>query len=208
MTADFPASLLDGYRARRDTLSPGDRERAHTLARDGQRPGTMVIACCDSRVAPETVFNCAPGEIFVLRTVANLVAPYRHDAGSCATSSALEFGVEALRVRHIVVMGHALCGGIRAHADRSRTPLSPDDFIGSWTASLADLADTGAAADGDLTALEQAAVRRSVDNLATFPFVARRLEDATLALHGTWFDVATGTVWTMDPGSGRFSPFR
>ena len=208
MAADFPASLLAGYRAWRDTLSSGDRERSRTLARDGQHPETMVIACCDSRVAPETVFNCAPGEIFVLRTVANLVAPYRHDAGPCATSSALEFAVEALRIRHIVVMGHALCGGIKAHADRARVPLSPDDFIGDWIASLAPLADTGAAADGDLAALEQAAVRQSVDNLATFPFVARRLGDATLALHGAWFDIATGTVWTMDPESGRFSPSR
>ncbi len=208
MAADFPASLLDGYRTRRDTLSSGDRERARTLARDGQHPGTMVIACSDSRVAPETVFDCAPGEIFVLRTVANLVAPYRHDAGPCATSSALEFAVEALRVRHIVVMGHALCGGIKALADRARTPLSPDDFIGGWIGSLAPVADTGAAADGDLSTLEQAAVRRSVENLATFPFVARRLGDATLSLHGAWFDIATGTVWTMDPGSGRFSPSR
>ncbi len=168
----------------------------------------MVIACCDSRVAPETVLNCAPGEIFVLRTVANLVAPYRHDAGSCATSAALEFAVEALRVRHIVVMGHALCGGIRACADRARAPLSHDDFIGSWLASFAQLADTGAVTDGDLSALEQAAVRQSVDNLATFPFVARHLEDGGLALHGAWFDIASGTVWTMDPGSGRFSPSR
>ena len=208
MSADFPPSLLDGYRAWRNALSPGDRERAQTLARDGQHPGTMVIACSDSRVAPETVFDCAPGEIFVLRTVANLVAPYRHDAGPCATSSALEFAVEALRVRHIVVMGHALCGGIKALADSARTPLSPDDFIGGWIASLAPVADAGAAADGDLSTLEQAAVRRSVENLATFPFVARRLGDATLSLHGAWFDIATGTVWTMDPGSGRFSPSR
>lgn len=208
MAAVFPPSLLDGYRAWQDTLSSGDRERALTLARDGQHPGTMVIACCDSRVAPETVFNCAPGEIFVLRTVANLVAPYRHDAGPCATSSALEFAVEALRVRHIVVMGHALCGGIKALAESARTPLSPDDFIGGWIASHAPVAGTGTAADGDLAALEQAAVRRSVENLATFPFVARRLGDGTLALHGAWFDIATGTVWTMDPGSGRFSPSR
>ncbi len=208
MAANFPASLLDGYRARRDTLSSADHERALALARDGQRPGTMVIACCDSRVAPETVFDCAPGEIFVLRTVANLVAPYRHDAGSCATSSALEFALEALRVRHIVVMGHALCGGIKALAERARAPLSPDDFIGGWIASLAPLAGTGAAADGDLAALEQAAVRQSVENLATFPFVARRLGDATLSLHGAWFDIATGTMWTMDPGSGRFTPSR
>ena len=205
MTAGLPPSLLDGYRAWRERRSSADRDRARVLARDGQRPEAMVIACCDSRVAPETVFDCAPGEIFVLRTVANLVAPYRQDAGACATSAALEFAVQALGVSHIVVMGHTHCGGIRALADPERAAISDDDFIGGWIAPFASVADTDAAPGERQAVLEQAAVRQSVRNLATFPFVARRIRDRTLELHGAWFDIADGALWAMDPESGRFS---
>src|SRR5215210_7493367 len=126
----LPERLQTGYRAFLDERFPRERSRYEALA-DRQRPEIMVIGCCDSRVSPEVIFDAAPGELFVVRNVANLVPPYTPDGAQRAVSAALEFAVQALRVKHIVVLGHARCGGIRAYAEPSG-PLSPGDFIGRW----------------------------------------------------------------------------
>ena len=207
---DFPESLLDGYRAFRRCRYGRERDRYRSLAEHGQTPEVMVIACCDSRSAPETVFDAAPGEIFVVRNVANLVPPCEPDIGCHGTSAALEFAVQSLKVRHIVVLGHGRCGGIRAALHPPARPLSPDDFIGKWMKLIGRTADA-IAAGGPLTdaerqtALEHASIRRSIANLRTFPCVSILESRNRLGLHGAWFDIAGGDLWTMDPATGEFS---
>ena len=136
VSPEFPARLIAGYRAFLDDRFPREQDRFETLAAEGQRPRIMVIGCCDSRVAPEAIFDAAPGELFVVRNVANLVPPYSPDEGLHGVSAALEFAVQALKVKHIVVMGHGRCGGVHAFVRRQRFPdddaLSPGDFIGKW----------------------------------------------------------------------------
>ena len=209
MTA-FPDSLLTGYRSFRDDRYARERDRYRALAEHGQRPEVMVIACCDSRSAPETIFNAAPGEIFVVRNVANLVPPYGPDGSLHGTSAALEFAVQSLGVRHIVVLGHARCGGIHAALHPEAEPLSPDDFIGKWMTLLGPAAAEVAARTGltdeeRQTALERASIRHSVANLRTLPFVSILEDRDRLGLHGAWFDIAHGALWTMNPATGAFA---
>ena len=208
---DFPGSLLDGYRSFRDGRFESECGRYRSLAEHGQKPEVMVVACCDSRSAPETVFDTAPGEIFVVRNVANLVPPYDPVCACRSTSAALEFAVQSLEVRHIVVLGHSRCGGIRAALHSETGPLSPDDFIGKWMDLLRLAASEPAAGDRPTeaerqTALERFSIRRSIANLRTFPCVSNLENRGRLHLHGAWFDIADGRLWTMDPAAGDFSP--
>ena len=135
----FPKRLLEGYSAFLSGRLPEEQNRFRELSQGGQSPEIMVIGCCDSRVSPEVIFDARPGELFVVRNVANLVPPYTPDGAQRAVSAALEFAVQALRVKHIVVLGHAQCGGIRAFAEEGE-PLSPGDFIGRWMALIAPAA--------------------------------------------------------------------
>ena len=206
---EFPKSLLAGYRSFKGSRYRRERDRYRSLAEHGQTPETMVIACSDSRSAPDTIFDAGPGEIFVVRNVANLVPPYQPDSGCHGTSAALEFAVQSLKVRHIVVLGHGGCGGIRAALYPSAPPLSPDDFIGRWVKLLAPATEE-VAAGGPLTdaerqtALERASIRSSIANLRTFPYVSVLESRGQLGLHGAWFYIAEGELWTMDPTSGEF----
>ena len=129
---DFPTQLLAGYKAFMDGRYASESKRYKALADAGQRPQVMVISCCDSRSAPETIFDAGPGEMFVVRNVANMVPPYGPDGQYHGTSAALEFAVQSLRVRDILVLGHGRCGGIQAALDSNFEPLSPGDFIGKW----------------------------------------------------------------------------
>lgn len=183
--------------------------RYRSLAREGQSPEIMVIACCDSRAAPETIFDSGPGELFVVRNVANLVPPYEPDGEFHSTSAALEFAVQGLKVKDIVVMGHGRCGGIRAALDPGHQPLSPGDFIGKWMSLVEPAAQTVAGnsmmtASERQTALERISIRFSIANLRTFPCVKILEGKGRLSLHGAWFDISTGELWVMDPDSGDF----
>jgi carbonic anhydrase len=206
----FPERLTEGYRAFLDGRFTGERSRYEMLAEKGQRPEIMVIGCVDSRVSPDVIFDAAPGELLVVRNVANLVPPHEPDRGSQhGTSAALEFGVQALRVKHIVVLGHAFCGGIRAFADEQE-PLSPGDFIGRWMAQIAPAAEAlgprGKDDDAYLRRLEFASVELSLRNLMTFPCVRTLVERGKLTLHGAYFGVATGRLLVRHPDPGRFAP--
>jgi len=206
----FPERLLQGHRAFLSGRFAGEHTRYETLARTGQRPEIMVVGCIDSRVSPEVIFDAAPGEMLVVRNVANLVPRFEpHRETQHGTSAAIEFGVEALRVKHIVVLGHALCGGIRAFADEQQ-PLSAGDFIGRWMAQIAPAAEAlgarGPDHDDYLRRLERASVELSLTNLMTFPFVRQRVDAGVLALHGAYFGVATGRLLVRDSVSGAFEP--
>jgi carbonic anhydrase len=206
----FPERLTAGYRAFLGGRFADEQSRYASLASTGQRPETMVIGCVDSRVSPEVIFNAAPGELLVVRNVAALVPSYDPDSSGSqhGTSAALEFGVQALRVKHIVVLGHALCGGIRAFADKQE-PLSPGDFIGRWMSQIAPAAEKlgPSSTGGDyLRRLEFASIELSLKNLMTFPCVHILAGQGKLSLHGAYFGIATGRLLVRDPASGRFEP--
>jgi carbonic anhydrase len=206
----FPSRLVEGYRAFLDDRLPVELDRFHRLAASGQRPETMVIGCVDSRVSPEVIFDAHPGELLVVRNVANLVPPYAPSGFTHGVSAALEFAVEILEVKRIVVMGHSHCGGIRAFVAHRDRP-DPGDFIDNWMQLIAPAARAleacGHAADGeDLTRLEQASIVMTLENLKTFPWIRRRVEAGELALLGAYFDVATGRLSAHDPAGGGFAP--
>jgi carbonic anhydrase len=207
--AHFPERLLDGYHAFLEGRYAHEARRYRDLADEGQKPRTMVIACCDSRAAPETIFDCGPGELFVVRNVANLVPPYKPDGEYHGTSAALEFAVQSLKVENIVVLGHGRCGGIAASLDQNAIPLSPGDFIGSWMnlvkpAAEVISANTLLTASERQRAMERVSIRFSLQNLRTFPCVSILEGKGRLTLHGAWFDISTGELSIMDPESGDF----
>lgn len=212
VSPDFPPRLSDGYRAFLGERFEREKTRYETMAAEGQKPRIMVIGCCDSRVSPEVIFDAAPGEMFVVRNVANLVPPYSPDEGFHGVSAALEFAVQSLKVEHVVVLGHGRCGGIRAFADDSAEPLSPGDFIGKWVSLLGEAATrTGGRWQGEglpvfVERLALASVEQSLINLRGFPCVNILEEKGKLGLHGAYFDVSTGVLMRLDPGTGRFVP--
>jgi len=202
----FPKRLSDGYAAFRDTRLADDRGRYRQLAERGQRPETMIIACCDSRSAPETIFDASPGELFVHRNVANLIPRFNADGSHHGTSAAVEFGVTSLRVRNLVVLGHGRCGGV--HAYLSGDPLQNTDFIGPWIGLLkpaaALVADDPNSTDDAQQALEFASIRQSIANLRTFPWISSAEENGTIEVHGAWFDISTGELLVLNEASSSF----
>ena len=205
----FPDRLLTGYRNFMSGRFTEQQKRYRALAETGQKPQTLVIACCDSRAAPETIFDSGPGELFVVRNVANLVPPYEPDGQFHATSAALEFAVQSLKVSDVVVMGHGRCGGIKAALDPDSEPLSPGDFIGKWMGMLKPVAEqiqnTALLTTAERQrALERVSIRNSIANLRTFPCVRILEEKGRLKLHGAWFDISTGELWVMDGKTGDF----
>ena len=205
----FPDRLLTGYRNFMSGRFTEQQKRYRALAETGQKPQTLVIACCDSRAAPETIFDSGPGELFVVRNVANLGPPYEPDGQFHATSAALEFAVQSLKVSDIVVMGHGRCGGIKAALDPDSEPLSPGDFIGKWMGMLKPVAEqiqnTALLTTAERQrALERVSIRNSIANLRTFPCVRILEEKGRLKLHGSWFDISTGELWVMDGKTGDF----
>lgn len=206
----LPRYLEAGYRRFRATRYAVEWQRYRDLGELGQTPPAMVIACSDSRAAPEAVFDAAPGELFVLRNVAALVPVYAPDERAHAASAALEFAVLALRVRSILVMGHGGCGGIRAALDEA-TPLSLHDFVGAWMSGVADLGrDLDIDPEGDpearFRALELRSVEGSIANLRTFPWIAYREAADGLQLHGAWFDIAEGMLHVLTPAGWSVIP--
>jgi len=211
------AELVEGYHRFLDTRYAEQSDLYRTLAEDGQAPKTAIIACCDSRVDPATIFAAGPGQLFIVRNVANLVPPFEPLGNHHGTSAALEFAVEGLEVENIVVMGHARCGGVRAFLDDLYVEESTNSFIGRWMSLLKSAhTDTvrNLGRDGDISseeqqqAMEHAAVRSSLENLETFPFIRDRLAAGKLKLRGAYFDIADGRLLTLDQTTGAFRPLK
>jgi carbonic anhydrase len=207
-SAKFPARLVDGYRAFADARLPLERSRFEKLAAAGQRPEVMVICCCDSRVSPEVIFDAHPGELFVVRNIANLVPPYSPSDFSHGVFAALEFAVQVLKVKYVIVMGHTHCGGIRAFSEH-RNRLNLGDFIDNWMSLIAPAADALGEAGDDhdyLGRLERASIVATMGNLMTFPWIKSRVEERALELLGAYFDVGTGALTVYDPATRAFAP--
>ena len=186
--------LIAGYRRFRAGTWRDERARFEELSRLGQDPRALVIACSDSRTDPQMVFNAAPGELFVVRNVANLVPPYGPDDKPHGVSSAIEFAVRSLRVPDIVVMGHAMCGGIKALLDG--VPDEVSDFVGQWV-RMAEPARRRALRvppDQRHDFCEHELVRLSLDNLMTFPWIESAVAAGELKLHGCFFGIRSGEL--------------
>lgn len=203
-------SLIAGYRAFRSGTYRQNVDRYQALAAQRQQPKALIIACCDSRADPAMIFQSDPGELFVVRNVANLVPPYEPDSHYHGTSAALEFGVKALKIKDVVVMGHAGCGGIEALYDDCCGKTASGDFIPSWISLAEPVARRMLEMHGELdrhTALrklEQEAVVASLDRLRTFPFIKERENAGELQLHGWFYGIGTGILSVYEPEAGRF----
>jgi carbonic anhydrase len=207
----LPPALVEGYHAFVAGRLPQEQQRFADLAAEGQSPKVMLVGCCDSRVPPEVIFNARPGEIFVVRNVANLVPPYKPDSELHGTSAALEYAIQALRVEHVVVMGHGRCGGVRAFAEQDRAALSPGDFVGRWMSLLEPAAEKVSAEDRAVpdrfaAILEVLALQQSLKNLRTFPCVQILEARGKLHLHGAHFDVRTGSLAWLRESDGVLVP--
>ncbi len=209
--ADFNA-LVEGYRRFRATDWPAQRHRWQQLA-EGQNPRVMVIACSDSRVDPSQIFDANPGEIFVVRNVANLVPPFEPDQGRHGVSAALEFAVTQLQVEEIIVLGHGFCGGCAAALTGQFAGAEPGEggFIAHWIDLLAEARSKVRSAYSELDraafrAMEHEGVRVSLANLRTFPWVREREQAGALKLHGAFFAISDGVLHVLDEATGEFAP--
>ncbi len=200
-----PQNLIAGYRRFRSGAYREQAELYHKLGA-GQTPEVMIIACADSRAEPAEIFAAAPGQLFIVRNVANLVPPYETVKGLHGVSAALEFAVTALKVKHIVVMGHGGCGGVAASLSAAdNKPVG--EFIAPWVELLNTARSEVLAQDPQdpQTALEFAGVGQSLANLMSFPFVQAAIEAGQLSLHGSWFAIGSGELHWRDPETGAFS---
>jgi carbonic anhydrase len=203
----LPKTLVDGHFRFRGEIHAKDRGRYLQLAELGQAPTAMVIACSDARVDVSAIFDAEPGALFILRNVANLVPPYEPEGKYHGTSAAIEFAALALKVPHIIVLGHSRCGGVEAYRQKVKGHVPERGFIGRWLTLLDDLkvSDTDVFAHGEEVAFELAAIRSSLANLRTFPFVEKRISEGLLALHGLHFDIASGELNVLDGATGSFA---
>jgi carbonic anhydrase len=197
--------LIAGYRRFRTSTWQTERSRFEALSRLGQQPRALIIACSDSRTDPQMVFNARPGELFVVRNVANIVPPYGPDDHPHGVSSAIEFAVRSLKVREIVVLGHAMCGGIQALLNGA--PREVSDFVGQWVSIAEPARELALKAPPELQqrVCELEAVRLSLANLLTFPWIKDAVEAGHITLHGCFFDIRSGVLERLGD-DGVFQP--
>ena len=206
----FPDHLADRFRRFKFRHFAPNQDHYEELATYGQNPDTMVISCCDSRVDPETIFNAMPGELFVVRNVANLVPPYETGGRYHGVSTAIEFAIMNLRVKHVVIMGHSGCGGIKAALDKKAAIETEAHFISRWMSMLDDARLAVLAAhqmksqSEKVSALEREGIKHSIRNLRTFPFVKDLEDKGRLSLHGAHFEIATGQLSVLNQVTNDF----
>jgi carbonic anhydrase len=197
--------LLAGYQRFRTNVWPEQRSALQSLAKEGQAPKALVVACVDSRVDPALIFDTAPGEMLTVRNVANLVPPYAPDTAYHGTSAALEFGVRVLEVPHIVVLGHSLCGGV--HVLLEGAPDTAPEFVAPWMSIAwpARVCALRCSVEERQRCCEHEVIKVSLANLMTFPWIAERAASGKLKMHGAWFDIQNGVLMILQP-NGSFAP--
>ena len=198
--------LIAGFKGFRATYYEQRPERFQALIERGQNPQVMVVACSDSRADPAILTNAEPGELFIVRNVANLIPPYEPDNHYHGTSAAIEFAVRDLGVKHIVILGHSGCGGIKAlmNAECNGGEVATLEFVGPWM-SIAQAACDCAHGDDD-DEVGRRAVAVSLGNIIRFPWVRDAVNQGKLELHGWWFDLSSGQLWRYDETLGEFGP--
>lgn len=205
--------MVDGYHRFRDRYASGDSSVMYKLAIEGQKPTSMIVACCDSRVDPALILQCDPGELFVVRNVANIVPPYEKDNHHHGTSAALEFGIKFLEVKHLILLGHSQCGGLKALLAGASFP--ENDFISSWVSLIDSYQQDGTQQEmATLTddahqplsedSCAKLSLHRSYKNCLTFPWIKERLEKENMQIHRWFFDIKTGLLWTFNQASEQF----
>jgi carbonic anhydrase len=208
--ATFPADLRDRYQRFKFRHFSPNQERYEELAREGQHPDTMIVSCCDSRCDPETIFSAMPGELFVVRNVANLVPPFETSGKYHGVSAALEFAALTLRVKDIVVLAHSGCGGVQACIDHEAIRQTEAQFIANWMSLLDESRDrlsvslAGQPPEKLRAAMEHETVRTSLRNLRTFPCIQMLEQKGRLALHGAHFDIRTGALTALNAATDDF----
>ena len=208
----LPDYLVRRYQGWRATGYAENRAWYRRLAEEGQHPRAMVISCCDSRVHVTAIFGADQGEFFIHRNIANLVPPYSPDGKQHGTSAAVEYAVTALKVAHVIVLGHSQCGGVQGCFDMctGKAPELEDktSFVGRWMDVLRpgyEALDHSAPVEEQVDRLEREAVLTSIRNLMTFPFVAEAVASERLTLHGLWHDIGSGALESYDPATGSFA---
>ncbi len=191
--------LIAGFKSFRETYYEEQPDFYRSLVEKGQKPDVMVIACSDSRVNPSIIAKAEPGELFIVRNVANLVPPYEPDSHYHGTSAAIEFAVRDLNVEHIIVLGHSHCGGIRCLCE-GHEDAKNREFIDGWMSIVEQARDDSLKGEAQRRNVEREAVKVSLDNLLTFPWVKRRVEIGLLLLHGWLFDLEAGELLAHEAG--------
>ncbi len=187
--------ILEGYQSFREKYASGDKSVMQYLSHYGQQPKVMVVACCDSRVDPALILQCDPGDLFVVRNVANIIPPYEKDEAHHGTSAALEFGICFLNIQHLILLGHSQCGGIQALLNNDMQ----NDFITNWV-SLIKAPDVTRDADE----YAKLALTHSQRNCLTFPWINERVKQKKLTIHQWFFDIKTGQIFTYSESDQRY----
>lgn len=190
-----------GYQAFREKYALGEDAIMRSLAHQGQKPEIMVVACSDSRVDPALILQCDPGDLFVVRNVANIIPPYEKDSGHHGVSAALEFGICYLNVKHLIILGHSQCGGINALLNQET--LHQDDFISKWVS----LIKCNHGSEMNVESYAQHALKLSYKNCLTFPWIKNKVEAQELALHLWFFNIKKGEILTYQNDTDQFTPF-
>lgn len=202
--------FLKGFRRFQHHYFDRNPELFEQLFAEGQNPRALMVACCDSRCDPGVLTDSEPGDLFVVRNVANLVPPHIYAASYAGTTSAIAFAICNLKVEHVIVMGHARCGGIRALMENRQPACDEERLIAKWLEIAADARQRvlnelpGKPQEIQARACEQAAILKSLENLMSYPWISRRVNEGALALHGWYFDMENGTLMQYDSDAGEF----
>jgi len=192
--------MLQGYQTFRKKYALGDESVMQLLSHHGQQPQTMVVSCCDARVDPALILQCDPGDLFVVRNVANIIPPYEIDEAHHGTSAALEFGIRFLKVKHLILLGHSQCGGIQALLSSHHS--NQNDFITNWVSLIkTDNCKTQNADD-----YAKLALNKSYENLLTFPWIDEQLTEQNLIIHLWFFDIKMGQIFSYSHTKKEFQP--
>lgn len=191
--------ILEGYQDFRKKYALGDQSVMHYLSHYGQQPEIMIVSCCDSRVDPALILQCDPGDLFIVRNVANIVPPYEKDEAHHGTSAALEFGICFLRVSHLILLGHSQCGGIQALISGDSTK---NDFINNWVS----LIKTPNATPHNADDCAKFALNQSYQNCLTFPWIKEKVEEGSLIIHLWFFDIKAGEIFTYSEAEKKYKP--
>jgi carbonic anhydrase len=193
--------LINGYQLFREKYVHGDSSIMSSLADHGQKPKTMVVACCDSRVDPALLLQCDPGDLFVVRNVANIVPPYEKDDSHHGTSAALEFAIKFLQVKHLILLGHSQCGGIQTLLNAN---THTNDFITNWVSII----KTNNAGNKNADEFATCALKQSYENCLTFPWIKQRAENKELAIHLWFFDIKAGQIFAYSEEEKSYKPLK